>query len=51
MRIGRYRVLYYGYLVQKVWSLNKAYELINNMIYYSYKKEGFEIKYLEVTIE
>lgn len=48
MRLGRYSVYYYGQLVKKVWDLNKAYELIANMVQCGYKKEGFEIRRLSV---
>jgi hypothetical protein len=48
MRIGRYSVYYYGQLVKKVWDLNKAYELIANMVQCGYKKDGFEITCLSL---
>lgn len=47
MRIGRYKVYYNGYLVDKVWTLNKAYELINNMVACGYNRDYFTIDYLE----
>lgn len=47
MRVGRYRLYYDGTLVTKVWSLNKVYELINNMVNCGYDKENFSIEYLE----
>ena len=46
MRLGRYSIYYYSQLVEKVWSLNKAYELIANMVQCGYEKDGFEIRYL-----
>ena len=48
MRVGRYKVCYNGYLVEKVWSLNKAYELISNMVNCGYDKEKFTIDYTDI---
>lgn len=47
MRIGRYKIYYQGCLVAKVWTLNKAYELISNMTTCGYTREDFTIDYLE----
>lgn len=48
MRLGRYGIYYYNQLVKKVWNLNKAYELIANMVQLGYEKDGFEINYIDV---
>lgn len=47
MRIGRYRVYYEGILIEKVWSLSKAYSLINNMVECGYEREHFTIDFTE----
>lgn len=48
MRFGRYKVYYDGALVKKIWSLNKAYELIANMVACGYDKEKFSIDYTDI---
>lgn len=48
MKIGRYRVYYQDTLVTKVWSLEKVYQLIANMIACGYNKEDFDVRYLDI---
>ena len=45
MRIGRYKVYYQDTLVAKVWSLEKAYQLIANMVACGYNQDDFDIIY------
>ena len=48
MRFGRYKVYYEGKLIDKLWSLNKVFELIANMVNCGADREKFTINYTDV---
>ena len=48
MRIGRYKIYYDGELIGKVWSINKVYELVANMIKCGFDKEKITYDYTDI---